>query len=122
MLFPKFSKAVSDIMNVYLHELSKAYSDKAFILIMDQAGWHKSKTLTAPGNIHIEYLPPYSPELNPVDKLWLWLRRQVCRNRLFKSEEELMDELTIMINGASNAQLSHLCNCSYLSYLKQEII
>jgi len=105
----------TDIMNLYLNELSKAYRDKILMVIMDQAGWHRSKTLTVPENIYIEYLPPYSPELNPVEKLWLWLRRQVCRNRLFKSEEDLIEELTTMLNGASNTQLSRLCHCSYLS-------
>ena len=105
----------TDIMNVYLNELSKAYQDKTLMIIMDQAGWHKSKTLIVPENIHIEYLPPYSPELNPVEKLWLWLRRHVCRNRLFKSEEELIEALTTMVNRVSNTQASRLCHCSYLS-------
>ena len=57
-----------------MDELSKSYNDKRILIIMDQAGWHKSKNLILPKNIQIEFLPPYSPELNPVEKLWQWLR------------------------------------------------
>jgi len=106
----------TEIMNVYLQELSYAYSDRWIMIFMDQAGWHKSQTLTIPENIHINYLPPYSPELNPVEKLWLWLRRHGCRNRLYKSENELMDSLGTLIKNMSYIQLKQLCNCNYLSY------
>lgn len=85
-------------MNVYMQELSKAYQNQQLMLIFDQAGWHKSKDLQIPENIQVEQLPPYSPELNPVEKLWQWLRRQTCRNRLFESEENLMNELSSALN------------------------
>ena len=45
------------------------------MLIRDQAGWHKSKSLELPENIILKSLPPYSPELNPVEKLWQWLKK-----------------------------------------------
>ena len=103
----------TDIMNVYLQELSYAYRDKWVMILMDQAGWHKSQTLTVPKNIHIDYLPPYSPELNPVEKLWLWLRRHGCRNHLYKAEKELMDSLSTLIKNMSHIQLKQLCHCNY---------
>ena len=103
----------TDIMNVYLLELSYAYRDKWVMILMDQAGWHKSQTLTVPKNIHIDYLPPYSPELNPVEKLWLWLRRHGCRNHLYQSETELMDTLATLIKNMSHEQLKQLCHCNY---------
>ena len=59
-----------DIVNVFLKELSEAYSDKNILLIWDQAGYHRSKDLQIPSNIVIEPLPPYSPELNPAERLW----------------------------------------------------
>lgn len=108
----------TDIMNVYMQELSRAYHNKKLMLIFDQAGWHKSKDIQIPENIQVEQLPPYSPELNPVEKLWQWLRRQVCRNRLFESEENLMNELSSALNGLSNEQLKQLCNCNYLLHYK----
>lgn len=44
------------------------------ILVVDQAGWHMSNTPVVPENITILPLPPKSPELNPVENLWLFMR------------------------------------------------
>ena len=104
----------TDMMNLYLEELSNAYSQKRIMVIMDQAGWHKSKDLRVPSNITILPLPAYSPELNPVEKLWQWLRRHVCRNRLFDSEEALQNELINSLRELNNGKLLSLCHCHYL--------
>jgi len=106
--------ANTEMMNYYLSEFRKKYSTKKLIMILDQAGWHKSKDLKVPLNIELLHLPPYSPELNPVERLWLWLRKHVCRNRMFESEEALMDELSLVLHELSNEQLKTLCKCSYL--------
>lgn len=56
----------TEIMTLYLQQLSAAYPDKELMLIMNQAGWHGANDLQVPRNIQIELLPPYSPEFNPV--------------------------------------------------------
>ncbi len=101
-------------MNVYLEHLAAAYPDKKILLIWDGAGWHGSNGLRIPANIRCEALPPYSPELNPVERLWQWLRRHVTRNRLFESESALMDSLAASLCGLDSARLRSLCNCNYL--------
>jgi hypothetical protein len=70
----------TDIMNYYLKELACAYKRKYLMLIMDQAGWHRANDLQIPNNINLVFLPLYSPELNPVERLWAWLRKHACRN------------------------------------------
>ena len=104
----------TEMMSLYLEEFSRAYPLEKILLIMDQAGWHGSKGLIVPENIAIELLPAYSPELNPVERLWQWLRRHVCRNRFFLSLEELTDALCATIRRLSESFLSSLCSCSYL--------
>ena len=104
----------TNVMNIYLNKMSEFYCDKKIMMIMDQAGWHRSKDLIIPDNIQIEYLPPYSPELNPVEKLWQWLRRHACRNRLFESTENLINVLSTTLKNMSNFELSKLCKCNYL--------
>jgi len=104
----------TEVMNFYLKALSNEYPNKKLMLIMDGAGWHHSKELMSHENIKIEFLPAYSPELNPVEKLWQWLRRHVCRNRLFCSENELVESLCEGIQKLLKPQLASLCRCSYL--------
>jgi transposase len=101
-------------MNYYLEKLALTFHDKQLLLVMDQAGWHRSKDLHKHDNIKLLFLPPYSPELNPVERLWAWLRKHACRNRLFMSEKEVMDALCDSLDCLTKIDYQRLCNCSYL--------
>ncbi|WP_347566609.1 IS630 family transposase [Neochlamydia sp. AcF84] len=59
------------------------------LLILDRASYHTSKTLKVPSNIHLLFLPPYSPELNPVENLWHYLRSHFWSNRIYRGYKEL---------------------------------
>ena len=106
----------TEMMNIYLDELSKYYAGKRIILIMDQAGWHKSNKLKVPKNIEIEELPPYSPELNPVERIWKWLKKKTIHNRIFANLEEIMDAVADEINQLTKEKIMTLCRCSYLNF------
>lgn len=104
----------TEMMNIYLNEFEKEYSDKKILLIMDQAAWHKSKSLEEFEKIQIRFLPPYSPQLNPVEKLWWWLRKERTHNNFFKNLDEMMDRLEDEFRKLTPKTLSNLCACSYL--------
>ncbi len=101
-------------MNLYLEELSKEFPEEKLLLIMDGAGWHKSKELIIPNNIEIIYLPPYSPELNPVERLWLYIKQSVLRNRIYDSILELEESVTNFIRSISNDTIAQICTANYL--------
>lgn len=61
------------------------------VVILDQAGWHTSRKLEVPGNITLLPLPPRSPELNPVENIWRFMRENRLSNRVFKSYEDIVD-------------------------------
>jgi transposase len=62
-------------MSMQLTEISQAVSPGAHAaLLLDQAGWHTSGKLTVPANISLVPLPPKSPELNPTENVWQYLR------------------------------------------------
>jgi transposase len=71
-------------------------------MILDGAGWHHAHALEIPENMVLLFLPPYSPELNPVEHIWGHLRDYYFRNRTFENldavEEALMDGLVNLIN------------------------
>jgi transposase len=102
------------VMSLYLRKMSAEYPNDKIIMIMDQAGWHGSRDLSCPDNISIKFLPAYSPELNPVERLWQWLRRHVCRNRFFPSLDAMINALCESLNNLSDCFLASLCRCSYL--------
>ena len=79
-------------MNLHLAEISQAVAGDAHaVLLMDQAGWHTSEKLALPANISIMLLPPRSPELNPTENTWQFMRDNWLSNRVFKSAEDIVD-------------------------------
>ena len=62
------------------------------VLLVDQAGWHLSARLVVPANITILPMPPKSPELNPVENIWQFMRDNWLSNRVFKSYDDLVDQ------------------------------
>jgi transposase len=65
---------------------------RRILLVLDQAGWHTSKELKVPEGIHLEFLPPASPELQPSERLWP-LSNEGVANRHFEEIEELEEAL-----------------------------
>ena len=57
-------------MQIFLEEVASRYPEESIVIVLDCAGWHRSTTLKVPSNIVLIHLPPYSPELNPVEHLW----------------------------------------------------
>ena len=79
-------------MNLHLKEISIAVAPGAHaIVIVDQAGWHFSKTLETPDNITLLPLPSKSPELNPVENIWQFMRDNWLSNRVFSSYNDIVD-------------------------------
>jgi hypothetical protein len=61
------------------------------VLLLDQAGWHGARRLVVPGNLTLLPLPAYSPELNPVERLWLYLRERFLSHRVLESYTAVLD-------------------------------
>ena len=78
-------------MAAHLIEISAAVDPGAHaVLIVDQAGWHLTPKLAIPDNITVLALPPRSPELNPVENVWQFMRDNWLSNRIFKSYEDIV--------------------------------
>ena len=91
-------------MTQHLAEIARHVdADAHAILIMDQAGWHMSNNLVVPENITILPLPPKSPELNPVENLWHFMRDNWLSNRVFKCERDEHPTFPFAIAAARTA-------------------
>jgi putative transposase len=93
-------KCNTEWTNAFLAELSKKYANDYILLPMDNASWHKSKTLTLPDNIRPFYLPPRTPEMNPIEQLWPEVRHDF-KNKLFNSIDLVVQQLCISLNSLS---------------------
>jgi transposase len=101
-------------MSVFLRMVSEDLGpDDHAVLIMDQAGWHKARALVVPDNITILYLPPYSPELNPVENLWGYLRSHYLSNRAFDDYDHLLAAAGDAYRALTPDVLRSVCRCDY---------
>ena len=88
-------------MNAFLQELSKQFNDDVVLLCCDGAAWHKSKALVVPDNIVLFRIPPYTPEMNPIEQIWKELRKRGFKNEVFQTLEKVIDRLCEVINSLS---------------------
>ena len=80
----------TDLVNAFFREFEKEVApDVHVIIIWDQAGFHTSKKLKVPKNVTIVPLPPYLPQLNPIEKLWQYLRKHYWSNRVYADYDAL---------------------------------
>ena len=81
----------AEMMALHLKEISRRIAPGAHALIvLDGAGWHGAKAMAVPGNITLLPLPPYSPELNPVENIWQYLRQNFLSNRVFDDYDAIV--------------------------------
>ena len=97
-------------MNHHLREISsQVAADAHAVVILDGASWHNSHGLVVPSNVTLLALPPYSPELNPVERVWHYLRSHWLANSVFASLPDIMDACETAWNRfATNHRLDPL--------------
>jgi len=78
-------------MQAFLDAFAEAIADDEHVaLVLDGAGWHSVKALRVPSNITLVPLPPYSPELNPVERVWLYLKERFLSMRLLNDYKAIV--------------------------------
>jgi len=106
--------------NVFLGMLSEELKPgEHAVLILDGAGWHKSKSLVMPDNVTCLLLPPYSPELNPVENLWHYLRSHYLSNRAYADYNDLLDAGSQAWRRLTPDVIKSVCRCPYLERAEQ---
>ena len=91
MVVPYVNK---DIMRSHLQQISdRTPIDRHAVVIMDGAGWHTEDIASDFKNLSVIKLPPYSPELNPIEQVWSWLRQHHLANRCFDGYESIVDSV-----------------------------
>ena len=79
-------------MQAHLNEISVNVARKAHaVVLMDRAAWHTTGKLEIPENISIMLLPPKSPELNPHENIWQYMRQNWLSNRIFDDYNAILD-------------------------------
>ena len=104
------------MINIFLEQFSETIPvDEHAIVVWDGAGFHRSKALVVPTNMTLIQLPPYSPELNPIENLWHYLKSHFWSNRVYNDFDALMDAAEIAWRKAclDTELMKTVCNTPY---------
>lgn len=83
----------TEAMNLHLTEIARTVAPGAHaVLVLDGAGWHGAKALRVPDNITLLPLPPYAPELNPLENVWAYLRSNKLAITVFDGYDDIVDK------------------------------
>jgi transposase len=88
LLMPTVNTTVFSLALAAFAQEQEVGPTKHMLLVMDQAGWHKSRDLVVPEGLHLLFLPSHSPELQPAERLWP-LTNEPLVNRVFRTLDEL---------------------------------
>ena len=98
----------TNCMNVFLDHLSMSYPNDVIILVCDGAAWHKAKALIVPENIRLVFIPPYTPEMNPIEQIWKEIRKRGFRNEIFQTLNKVVDRLCSTIQSISSDTITSI--------------
>jgi transposase len=104
-------------MQAFLDGFSKTVAeDEHAVIVLDRAGWHGSKALAVPDNITLVPLPAYSPELNPVERVWLYLKERFLSHRLLDDYDAIVGAGCAAWNRllAEAGRIKSLCSYSWI--------
>jgi hypothetical protein len=108
----------AEAMQAFLEAFSKTLApDEHAAMVVDGAGWHVAGDLRIPDNVSLILLPPYSPELNPVERVWLYLRERFLSHRLLADYDAIVAALCTAWNALTRDRLSSLTSYPYLKQI-----
>ena len=103
----------SENFQIWLNQFSELNPKEFKIIFLDNGAFHKAKKLVMPNNIALVFIPPYSPELNPAEKIWAFFKRQFT-NVLCKNLEEVSNFIDNATKNLSAARVASTCRYEYI--------
>lgn len=101
-------------MNLFLRELGAAYPDDIIILVCDGASWHTTKSLDIPENIRLFFLPPATPEMNPIEQIWKEIRKRGFKNEIFQTLDKVVERLCDTICSLSHDTIKSITGRNWI--------
>jgi transposase len=102
----------TDTFQIFLNEFSKSSPEEFIILLLDNGAFHKSQKLIVPENIALLFIPPYSPELNPAEKIW-WKMKRAFSGKLHKSLDEVSEFIKKEVERLTANNIKNICSFEY---------
>ena len=110
--FLEFSHITSECFQCFIEKFSEAFADSLNVLVLDNGRFHQAKSLEIPENIVFVFLPPYSPELNPIERLWQDMKAKLFV-QTYKTLETMQAKVTEILADYSDTAVAKLTAFSH---------
>ena len=97
----------SDCFQYFLQEFSETFSESLNLLVLDKGRFHQAESLKIPENVVLLFLPPYSLELNPIERLWQDIKAKLF-TQSYKTLEDMQAKVTEILENYSDAAMAKL--------------
>lgn len=105
------------LMNEHLRMIAERAGEGVHVvLVLDGAGWHVAKALCVPESMTLLFLPPYSPELMPMERVWAWMRQHHLSNRVFENEAAIDEAIVASWNSLTRERLRSITATAWLTH------
>jgi transposase len=111
--YQKNARVDSNCFQEFLNGFGQRYLDYFNLIIMDNGSFHKALLLDWDDHVMPIYLPAYSPELNPIERLWLYVKKDLKWEN-FTNLERLKEQIDIIIKSLTNEEVLSLCGWDYI--------
>jgi transposase len=109
----EFSTCDSECFQVFLDLFAERKPKELLIMVLDNSSVHKAKKIVIPSNVKLIFLPPYSPELNPAERMWQKFKRAFT-NKLFETIEQMRNFISETANLIDIEEVKSVCACKYI--------
>ena len=103
----------TDTFQVFLNEFSKCSVNEYKILLLDNGAFHKGQKLVIPDNVALLFIPPYSPELNPAEKIW-WKMKRAFTGKLYKTLDMVSEFIMNQVKIITEENVKNTCSYDYI--------
>ena len=110
--FLQLPRLTADCFQIFLNGLAEAYPKSLNLVVLDNGRFHRAKSLFIPKNVVLIFLPPYSPELNPIERLWQDIKANLSLSA-YESLETLAQLVSESLWAYSTETLQSLTSFSY---------
>ena len=112
-MFLELPELNSETFQIFLNEMAKQYPHGLNLMYLDGGRFHWAAKLKVPNNIRLKLLPPYSPELNPIERIWQEFKRDLAWKD-FEDLDALSDWLSQFLQTLTNERIQSITNYSYI--------
>ena len=110
--FLELSHLTAECFQLFMDQFSQAFSESLNICVLDNGRFHHAKSLEIPENIILLFLPPYSPELNPIQRLWQDLKTKLFL-QTYQTFEDMQAKVTEILLNYSETAIAKLTGFSH---------